>query len=152
MAASIYKLLLICGLIAPIVFAVYGLFFLACAFAQISEAWDRRQEKHTHMEEMVSEISRQALQLDEVRLTMFLRWLQNHSVKFQFLRPVGSQVACRSGIKHDLETGVRHWLESFPVWGQLWEYRLVLTEISWWRDLDHARLTKIILECLGNDS
>lgn len=152
MHTLIYILLLICGVIAPAVFAVCGLFFLACAFAQCSEAWEHRQEKPSHIEEMASEISRQALQLDEVRLDMFLRWLRNHGFKIRAQSPGQFQLACSSSMRRNLETSVKQRLESFPVSGQLWEYRLVLTEISWWRDLDYARLTKIVLECLGNES
>lgn len=151
MNTVVYVLLLIGGVIAPAVFAVCGLFFLACAFAQCSEVWERRQDKRSHVEALAYEISRQALQLDEVRLGMFLRWLHNHSLMLQLQSSPHSQPASPSSMRRNLETNMKHWLESFPISGQLWEYHLVLTEIAWWRDLDCARLKKFMHDCLGNE-
>lgn len=148
----IYVLFMIGGVIASTVFAVCGLFFLAGAFAQCSEVWECRRAQPLHLDEMVTEISRQALQLDEVRLDMFLQWLQNHCPGMQIQSSCHSQPTCPSNIRHDLETNIRQWLEAFPLSGQLWEYHLVLTEITWWHDLDCARLTKIARDYLGNES
>lgn len=147
-----YTLLMIGGVIASGLFAVCGLFFLACAFAQCSEAWEYKRAQPLHLDEMVAEISRQALQLDEIRLSMFLQWLQNHSPGIRIQSPCHSQPTYPSNIRHDLETNIRQWLDAFPLSGQLWEYHLVLTEIAWWGDLDCARLTKIAQDYLGNES
>ena len=87
------------------------------------------------IEQMVKDISSQAQGLDPVRLGLFLGWLCAHSAQVK---------AIPQGIDGQLEPALRSWFESLPVQGLLWEYRLVLDEIAWWRDLDAHRLNMLI--------
>ena len=94
------------------------------------------------IEQMVSDISSQAVRLDEVRLQKFLEWLKSHSSKVKTVEQVHVEVAVHGEGSMDdrLKNGLKGWLESLPMQGLLWEYHLLLNEIAWWRDLDPRTL------------
>ncbi len=98
------------------------------------------------IEQMVSDISSQAVRLDEVRLHKFLEWLKSHSSKVKTVGQVHVEVAVHSegSIDDRLKNSLKGWLESLPMPGLLWEYHLLLNEIAWWRDLDPRTLTRIL--------
>jgi hypothetical protein len=104
------------------------------------------------IEQMVSDISSQAVRLDEVRLQKFLEWLKSHSSKVKTVEQVHVEVAVHGegSIDDRLKNGLKEWLESLPTPGLLWEYRLLLNELAWWHDLDPRTLTRI-LRSEGND-
>ena len=112
------------------------------------------------IEQMVSDISSQAVRLDEVRLQKFLEWLKSHSSKVKTEEQVHIEVAVHGegSIDDRLKNGLKGWLESLPMPGLLWEYRLLLNELAWWHDLDPRTLPKDhrddvarILRSEGND-
>jgi hypothetical protein len=84
--------------------------------------------------QMVTDISDQAQSLDPLRLDLFLHWLCAHSVQVKTgpLQP--------EDLEAGLKPALRSWFETLSMQGTLWEYRLVLDEIAWWRDLDDQRL------------
>ena len=104
------------------------------------------------IEQMVSDISSQAVRLDEVRLQKFLEWLKSHSSQVKTMEQVFVEVAGHDegSMEDRLKNGLKGWLESLPIPGLLWEYRLLLNELAWWHDLDPRTLTRI-LRSEGND-
>lgn len=106
------------------------------------------------IEQMAADISSQALHLDEVRMKLFLDWLIAHSSKVQAantsdaqsLQPFQMDIAfiLEGNVEERLKICLRTWLEILPLKGMLWEYRLILDEIVWWRDLDPRRLAMIL--------
>lgn len=90
------------------------------------------------IEQMVKDISNQAQGLDPVRLGLFLCWLCAHCALMKAIPPQ------QEGIDGQLEPALRSWFESLPAQGMLWEYRLILDEIAWWRDLDTRHLHMIL--------
>ncbi len=89
--------------------------------------------------QMVLDISMQALQLHGISLPLFLNnRLTAHCgrVKDATLRGADTEEQFKSALKA--------WLGSLPAQGMLWEYRLLLDEIAWWRDLDRHRLLMIL--------
>lgn len=99
------------------------------------------------IEQMVSEIWARVHQLDDPRLEMFLDWLTMHSVEMK--KTFGNfldmdHVALRGVvIEGQFRLALKSWLQSIPVQGLLWEYKAVVAEIDWWRDLDPLRLKMI---------
>jgi hypothetical protein len=108
---------------------------------------------HILIDQMASYICFQAGRLDEFRLEMFLNWLKSHSsaVRNAECAGVETEDPC-TAYTYILKDGLKLWFEALPLSGLLWEYRLILTEIRWWRNLDEPRLVKIMLECLGHNS
>ena len=104
------------------------------------------------IEQMVSDISSQAARLDEVRLHKFLEWLKSHSSKVKTVGQIHFEVAVHfeGNMDDRLKNGLKAWFESLPMQGLLWEYHLLLNEISWWRDLDPRTLARI-LRSEGNE-
>jgi hypothetical protein len=98
------------------------------------------------IEQMVSDISTRALQLDELRLQIFLEWLKSHSSKVKTVGQVNIEVAVRGegSMTDRLKNALKHWFESLPMPGLLWEYHLLLDEIAWWHDLDQRSLSRIV--------
>jgi hypothetical protein len=98
------------------------------------------------MEQMVSDISSQAVRLDEVRLQKFLEWLKSHSCRVKTVGQAHVEVGVHGDGSMDdrLKNGLRGWFESLSMQGLLSEYRLLLDEIAWWRDLDPRTLTRIL--------
>lgn len=108
---------------------------------------------HLLIDQMASYVCFQAGRLDEFRLEMFLHWLKSHSSAVRNAEWAGVETeaqctpsACR------LKDILKFWFEALPLSGLIWEYRLILAEIRWWRNLDEPRLVKIMLECLGRNS
>lgn len=104
------------------------------------------------IEQMVSDISSQAVRLDEVRLQKFLEWLKSHSTKVKTVEQVLVEVAVHGeeSIDDRLKNDLKRWFESLPMPGLLWEYRLLLNELAWWHDIDPRTLARI-LRSEGND-
>jgi len=106
------------------------------------------------IEQMAMDISSQVLRLNEVRLKLFLDWLNAHSIKVRAATEPEAQslqldqtdaASIREGrMEEQLKAVLQTWFESLPVQGMLWEYRLISDEIAWWRDLDARRLTTIL--------
>jgi len=106
------------------------------------------------IEQMAADISSQALRLDDVRLKLFLDWLNAHSSKVkaatdseaQSLQLDQADIASirEEKMKDRLKAALKTWFESLPLQGMLWEYHLILDEIAWWRGLDARRLTMIL--------
>lgn len=99
------------------------------------------------IDQMVMYISFQAARLDEFRLQMFLKWLKSHNSAVRNLgriyleteHPAGDNNSC-------MQNSLKSWFESLPLSGLIWEYRLILTEIRWWRTLDERSLDRILKE------
>jgi hypothetical protein len=106
------------------------------------------------IDQMAVDISSQAAQLDDLRLPRFLAWLSAHSIKVKIAadanESIGNQVPMdvtldqEATIEERLKLNLKTWFESLPLRGLLWEYRLILDEIAWWRDLDPHRLNMIL--------
>ena len=96
------------------------------------------------IEQMVSDISTQIFQLDDRRLRLFLNWLTAHSSKVKATaRLVIDQLRGRD-IEKRFNSALKAWLESLPTEGMLWEYRIIMDEIAWWRNLDPQRMKMIV--------
>lgn len=112
------------------------------------------------IEQMAADISCQALRLDDVRLKLFLGWLNAHSVTLETATESEAQslqlgqvdVASirEEQMKERLKAGLQIWFKSLSMQGMLWEYRLILDEIAWWRALDARRLASILRSEAGN--
>lgn len=93
--------------------------------------------------QLVTDICRQALGLDRLRFGLFMDWLSAHSSKMK-------TTSLQQG---DLEAGLKPalqaWFESLSARGMLWEYRLILDEITWWRELDSQRLHMLLRSKTG---
>ncbi len=70
--------------------------------------------------------------LDGRRQFMFREWLFNHS--------------CTLNRTQDIQSGLTTWFETMPNENAQWEYRLILDEIEWWRDLDERALGRMLLD------
>ena len=105
------------------------------------------------IEQMVSDISSQAVRLDEVRLQKFLEWLKSHSSKVKTVEQVLVEVEVHGegSIDDRLKNDLQRWFESFPIQGLLWEYRLLLNEVAWWRDLDPHELPDDVARILRSE-
>ena len=113
--------------------------------------------------QIAAQIVSQTNSLDPVRRKSFLEWLVAHS----------SRVGCggRSSalsvpkvskdraeitaanqkedyFENHLKGALMIWFESLPAAGVLWEYRLVLSELAWWRALD-GQLLSIFVDLTG---
>jgi hypothetical protein len=98
------------------------------------------------IEQMVSDISSQAVRLEEIRLQKFLEWLSAHSSKVKTGYQARIEVAGLGEGRLDdrLKNGLKGWFESLPMQGLLWEHHLLLNEITWWRNLDPRSLARIL--------
>jgi len=106
------------------------------------------------IEQMAVDISGQVVRLDDLRLRLFLGWLGAHSSKVKVGTEsdelVGKKVLLdvtmdRNGnFEERLKTNLKVWFASLSMQGLLWEYHLILDEITWWRDLDARRLMMIL--------
>ena len=75
---------------------------------------------------------------------MFLSWLKSHSSQVREVFSGLLEIHDREILEHCLKNGLKGWLESFPQQGLFWEYRLILDEIAWWRDVDPNTLERIL--------
>lgn len=96
-------------------------------------------ELNVLIEQMVSDLSTQAFQLEDRRLRLFMNWLMDHSSDMK-----ASLGAIDTGLKDaDMQerfrSALKTWLQSLPAQGLLWEYQTITGEIRWWRDLNPSR-------------
>ena len=103
------------------------------------------------LDQMMVDISRQALRLNDVRLRLFLNWLNTHSSKVQSALAPEQTLIQMDGVPlwhgdfaERLRSRLKTWFESLPIRGLLWEYHLILVEIAWWHNLDAHRLNMIL--------
>ncbi len=89
-------------------------------------------DKRALIAQMAADISTDMAMLDDDRRRMFLNWLRAHRKDSVNISVVT--------LKDHLIT----WFEKLPVSGIAWEYRLILSEIAWWRDLDELSLAELI--------
>ena len=87
--------------------------------------------------QMVSHICSRVDQLDVSRRYMFMQWLMIHSRTVRSFREV--------------RENLNVWLGSLPPESAEWEYKLIMGETTWWRELDERRLERIMLDCLGHN-
>lgn len=80
---------------------------------------------------LVTEILTRLPTLDANRRHMLLRWLQAHRAGTCFTDA-------------NLEDRLTEWFNTLPFEGVNWEYRLILSEIDWWRDLDEPSLAEFM--------
>ena len=87
------------------------------------------------IEQIVKEIVSGAGELDPVRRRMFLIWLESHA----------SQVRCarEESYAKCLTEKLVAWLGVLNVAGCLFEYRLLMSEIEWWHNLERVALERI---------
>ena len=102
------------------------------------------------IDQLASYVCSQAARLDELRLEMFMMWLKSHS---SAVRNATSADPNHTRIQVKKETcglkdSLKLWFKVLPVSGLIWEYRLILTEISWWHALDERSLARILKEDL----
>jgi hypothetical protein len=88
--------------------------------------------------QMVTDICRQARGLDRLRLGLFMAWLCAHSARMK------TALLQQGDLEADLKPALQAWFESLSARGMLWEYRLILDEIAWWRELDSQRLHMLL--------
>lgn len=83
---------------------------------------------------MVDHICAQFDQLEVARRYMVVKWLQGHSPAVRGYREMRENLAA--------------WLESMPAEHAGREYKLILGETNWWRDLEERRFAQIMLESI----
>jgi hypothetical protein len=93
----------------------------------------------TDVQHLAADLSTQAMHLDELRLWLFLEWLQCHCCgdSTQWINQDGDEIRkflCR-------------WLERFSPDDLHAEHELILTEITWWKMVDE----KTLLRCIGKE-
>jgi len=89
-------------------------------------------EMEIPIEQMASDVASQAFDLEPSRLRLFLEWLVSHSSMVRGSESI--RLETKDG--KQVEMKLKAWLQSLPPDGLSWEYRLLLGEIAWWRDLD----------------
>ncbi len=82
------------------------------------------------IEQMALDVTKQAWQLDAPRLRLFLNWLMDHNSGMK-----AALGGFDAGLQARLQPALKAWFVSLPGPGLLWEYRLLLEEIAWWRGL-----------------
>ena len=96
------------------------------------------------IEQMVSDISSQAIQLEDQRLRLFLNWLMDHSGEMKVSLGTFEPGSGDADMQERFKSALKTWLQSLPAQGLLWEYQTMTGEIHWWRDLDPSRWKMII--------
>ncbi len=96
------------------------------------------------LEQMAADLSTQACRLDDIRQQMFLSWLKSHSSRVKEAYQLSMEVHGREIFENCLRKGLKGLLESFSQQGLLWEYSLILDEVTWWRDVDPHTLARIL--------
>ncbi|MBI5295062.1 MAG: hypothetical protein HY869_06270 [Chloroflexi bacterium] len=99
------------------------------------------------VEEMVSEILRQTLELELERRRCFLEWLQAHCNRLNMGGGFEAAARCEADMPAGLKDGLNAWFDSLSAAGILWEFRLLLSEISWWQSLDERKFLKDEVKC-----
>lgn len=96
------------------------------------------------VEQMVLDISMQAFQLVNLCLPLFLNWLTTHCGRVKDAIQMDTVTLRRANTEEQFKPALKSWLVSMPAQGMLWEYRILLDKIDWWRDLDRRRLLMIL--------
>jgi len=86
------------------------------------------------VDEMVDFIATQIDALDPRRRYMFIEWLCAHGIQEQCIL--------------NFREGLHNWFDAMPAECAVWEYRLITTEINWWRDQDDKTLDRLMLDHL----
>ncbi|MBI5962251.1 MAG: hypothetical protein HY863_02150 [Chloroflexi bacterium] len=99
------------------------------------------------IEQIVADITNDASKLGKVRLWLFLKWLKAHSnkVKEAAQAHIEEAIPDQGCIDERLKNGLKLWFESLPIPWLLWEYRLILDEINWWRVLEDRALLRMLI-------
>jgi hypothetical protein len=128
-----FHFLLIAALSVTLVFAALGAFFLC--FVRLQRKTTAKVL--TPVERMTYDLSSQAAQLEEPRLCMFLDWLQCHcySIPVQWAKQDGDEI----------QNYLNRWMGTFTPDGLHAEYRLIMTEIRWWKNADE----KTLMRCMS---
>lgn len=123
---------------AVFVFTTLGIFFL-CFVWVYRRDHSRTPRALTLAEHMALDLHQQATKLEAVRLQMFQVWLYRHShvLERKRVHPDG----------REMQMDLKRWLETFEPDGLHDEYRLLTTEIAWWREADE----KTLLRCISKE-
>lgn len=108
------------------------------------------------LDQMTVNISNQAFRLDNVRLWLFLNWLNTHGSKVQSalvseqtLMQIDGALLQQGDFEDRLRFGLETWFESLPVQGLLWGHHLILIEIAWWHNLNAHGFNMILKPKVG---
>ena len=97
---------------------------------------------------IAAQIVAQATSLESVRQKSFLEWLQAHSSRVSYVDRCQAEMTFANqhveSFWNHLKSVMMIWFESLPTAGVLWEYRLILSELAWWRALDGQSLGMIL--------
>ena len=128
-------LLVVAGVLSVFWFASVGLFFLRFMRLQPRQV---SVVNETDVQHLAADLSTQAIQLDELRLWLFLEWLQCHCCgdSTQWINQDGDEI----------RMFLNRWLEHFSPDGLHAEHELIMTEISWWKKVDEKTLVRCISE------
>lgn len=85
-------------------------------------------------QQVVNEIVFGVGMLDPVRRRMFLVWLGNHAGELKFEEE-------ETELKL-LAEKLKQWFEHMSLVSILWEYRVIMGEIEWWRGLTQTALDR----------
>lgn len=95
------------------------------------------------IQQMITDISFEIARLDEVRLSMFLRWLRSHSRRFRAARPI--KIQNRELFDTPIKNELGRWLTALPIEWLPAEYHLIRTELAWWRKVDDRNLLRLLM-------
>ena len=127
-----FHLLLITALSVALVFAALGTFFLYFVRVQRKTT----PKGLTPVKRLTYDLSDQAARLEEPRLCMFLDWLQCHChwIPVQWVKQD----------RDEIQNYLNRWMGTFTPEGLHAEYRLIMTEIRWWRNADEKTMMRCI--------
>lgn len=123
---------------------LYWRFLFRLAFIPQKQRMGSMSDIYVLIEQMVSDLSTQAFQLEERRLRLFLNWLMDHSSEMKVSLGTFDTSLKHTDMQERFRSGLKTWLQSLPVQGLLWEYQAITGEIRWWRDLDPSRWKMIV--------
>ena len=98
--------------------------------------------------QIAAQIVAQAISLESSRKRLFLEWLQAHSSQAGGVKQSRPEITTvtqnEESFWNHLKSLLMIWFESLPTAGVFWEYRLILSELAWWRALDGESLGMIM--------
>jgi hypothetical protein len=129
-------LLMVAEVLSVFWFAGVGLFFMRFVRLQQRQV---NVVNETDAQHLATDLSTQAMHLDELRLWLFLEWLQCHCCgdPTQWINQDGDEI----------RKFLSRWLEHFSPDGLQAEHELIVTEITWWKTADE----KTLLRCIGKE-
>lgn len=130
-----HYLLLIVSTLTALVFAGFGASFLCFVSLQPKGTCGTL----TQAERMALDLSNQAVKMDNLRLWLFLEWLQCHCCRLSI-----------HWVDQDVDEITKYlscWLDTFALADLQSEYELITNEIGWWRDADE----KTLLRCISKE-